>query len=168
MSTVKSQLDRELEQLLVGTNAQRRRAGQALYHFYRTLIFWQNKGHTFHDSVRAWSAGGAAIFDSIAGTLAELGDPSRDEQLRRFMALVLHRLADDLERGDHTRTSFLRWIESRFPELTAMMKEEADDSTVYDVDLAVDLSELFTLCAGADAGETSAVLRAGAERIRPD
>ncbi len=169
MSTAKTQLDRELERLIVGTNDQRRRAGQALYHFYRTLIFWQNKGHAFHDSVRAWSAGGASIFDSIASTLIDLEVPPEcDTRLRRFMHGVLERLAEDLARGDHTRTSFLRWIEGRFPELTAMMKEEAGDSKIYDVDLAVDLTQLFTICAGADAGEMPSMLRTGANRIRPD
>ncbi len=169
MSTVKTQLDRELERLLVGTNDQRRRAGQALYHFYRTLIFWQNKGHTFNDSVRAWCAGGAAIFDSIAGTLIDLGEKQRsDDRLRRFLFVVLDRLADDLARGDHTRTSFLRWIEGRFPELTSMMKEEAGDSKIYDISLAIDLTQLFTICAGADADEMPSMLRTGANRIRPD
>jgi len=59
---VASDLDRDLEKLLVGTNDLRRRTGQAFYHFYRTLIFWSDKGLSFHESTKVWMAAGAAIF----------------------------------------------------------------------------------------------------------
>ena len=53
----KGALEQELERLLVETNDLRRRAGQAFYHFYRTLVFWSDKGLGFGDSTRLlWCA----------------------------------------------------------------------------------------------------------------
>ena len=143
-------LDIELKRLVVGTNDQRRRVGQTLFHFYRTLIFWRDKGFGFFDVVRAWSAGGAAVFDALAASLRELGEPERDEDLRAFTVEFLEQLAGDLERGDHMMLPFLRWIESRFPELTEMMRAESEDSRIYDIALAEDLAALYVHAAQSD------------------
>lgn len=153
-------LDRELLSLLVETNDQRRRVGQTLYHFYRTLIFWMPKGRTFFDITKAWSAGGAAIFDALAATLAELPPPSPDARLRGFVRGVLERLADDLERGDHMLVPFLRWIESLFPELTTMIREESVGSRIYDLELARELASLFAVSPDAARGDFVGSLRA--------
>lgn len=152
-------LDRELQKLLVGTNDQRRRVGQALYHFYRTLIFWMPKGRTFLEITTAWSAGGAAVFSTLATTLEELADGTRDENLRRFVGRVLGQLADDLHRGDHMIVPFLRWIEGLFPELTEMIQQEAVDSRIYDFDLARELASLFAAAADAERAEIVASFR---------
>ena len=73
-----------------------------------------------------WSAGGAAVFDAMAGTLRELGDQQDDARLRVILRRAsCDQLADDLERGDHMIVPFLRWLEERMPELTAMMQEES-------------------------------------------
>ncbi len=158
-------LDLELKRLVVGTNDQRRRVGQTLFHFYRTLIFWRDKGLSFFDVVRAWSASGAAVFDSLAFSLRQLGEPERDESLRAFMVEFLEQLAGDLERGDHLLLPFLRWLESRFPELTAMMQAEVPESRIYDIALAEDLAALFVHAARADRGELARVLEAAAKAI---
>lgn len=153
-------LDRELDRLVIGTNDQRRRAGQALFHFYKTLIFWSDKDLSFYDSTRMWSAGGAAIFDAMAGTLRELLPHEEDAELRQFVADVLRHLADDLERGDHMRMSFVRWLEARFPDLTRMMQAEEPSSRIYDYALAFDLSETFARAARTDPEGMVAVFRA--------
>lgn len=159
------QLDHELERLLIGTNDQRRRAGQAFFHFYKTLIFWSDKGLGFHDCTRMWSAAGAAIFDAMAGRLQDMLPHDEDEPLRTFVRDTLDELADCMERGDHTRLSFVRWIEGRFPDLTAMMADERPDSRIFDYALAVDLAETFTFMAGADRKRMVALLRERAERL---
>ncbi len=158
-------LDLELKRLVVGTNDQRRRVGQTLFHFYRTLIFWRDKGLGFFDVVRAWSAGGAAVFDTLAFSLAQLGEAERDERLRAFLAEFLEQLAGDLERGDHLMLPFVRWLESRFSELTEMMQAEAADSRIYDVALAEDLAALFVHAARSDREGMLSVLRAAAAAI---
>jgi len=158
-------LDLELKRLVVGTNDQRRRVGQTLFHFYRTLIFWRDKGLPFLDVVRAWSAGGAAVFDGLATTLRKLGPEERDEELRGFTASFLQQLAGDVERGDHMLLPFLRWLEGRFPELTAMMQAESPGSRIYDVTLAEDLAALFVHTARADAEGMPRLLRAGARTL---
>ena len=82
-------LDRQLLELLVETNEQRRRVGQTLYHLYRTLVFWLPKQRSFLDVTRAWSASGAAVFDALATTLGDLGPwkistgPSRRQRAHR-------------------------------------------------------------------------------------
>lgn len=160
------QLDHELERLLLGTNDQRRRAGQAFFHFYKTLIFWSDKGLGFFDCTRMWSAAGAAIFDSMEATLREMLPHDEDEPLRAFVRDTLGELADCMERGDHTRLSFVRWLEGRFPDLTAMMSEEQPGSRIFDHGLAVDLAETFTFLAGADRSRMVALLRERAEQLR--
>ncbi len=147
---VDSHLDRELAKLVLGTNDQRRRVGQAVYHLYRTLIFWHDKRRPFHASVQAWSVGGAAIFESLAAMLEGLDPFEEDAKLRAWLAIVLAQLGDDLRRGDHMLVPFLRWMEGRFGELTRMMQEESAGSTIYDFALARILEELFARAAGAD------------------
>ncbi len=168
--TTSEGLDLELKRLIAGTNDQRRRVGQTLFHFYRTLIFWRDKGMSFFDVTRAWSAGGAAIFDSQARSLRELlgdgGEEHRDEDLRSFTAEFLDQLAGDVARGDHMLLPFLRWLEERFPALTAMMQDEDPDSRIYDVALADDLAALFVHAACADRENLHDVLRAAASAIR--
>lgn len=158
-----STLDRELLQLLVETNEQRRRVGQTLYHFYRTLVFWLPKGRSFYDITKAWSAGGAAIFDALATTLADLPPPTPDPVLRRFLGGVLTHLADDLDRGDHMLVPFLRYLETLFPELTAMIRQESVGSRVYDLDLARELASLFAVASDTPRRDFVRSLRASAE-----
>lgn len=160
------ELDRELRKLIVGTNDQRRRVGQTLYHFYRTLIFWRDKSLSFRDVTRAWSAAGAMVFDSLAATLRELEPHERDEPLRRHVVGFLEHLADDLQRGDHLLVPFLRWLETQFPEITEMMKAEQDDSRLYDLELADSLSLAFAACAREDREGMVRVLRAAAAHLR--
>ena len=154
-----SQLDLELKKLIVGTNDQRRRVGQALYHFYRTLIFWHEKQVPFFEITRAWSVGGAEMFDSLSRSLQELERFDRDERLRTWLRDVLEHLADDLERGDAMLYPFLRWLEGRFPTLTTMMQEEQSGSKIWDHDLADRLTHLFTRMAGADRSTMVSLLR---------
>lgn len=158
-------LDLELQRLLVGTNDLRRRAGQALYHFYRTLIFWSDKGLSFLDSTQVWMAAGSHIMGLTATSLEALGDADEDAELRAFLAEVLERLAEDLERGEHTRIAHIRWLESRFPLLTAMMKREAGEAPIFDHPLARHLAETFTLCAGGTRTEVVGHLREAARAL---
>ncbi len=168
MSPVDSELELELKRLVVGTNDQRRRFGQTMFHFYRTLIFWREKAMGFARITQMWSAGGAAIFDAMAGMLRQLGDQQDDERLRAFSVAFFRQLADDLERGDHMIVPFLRWLEERMPELTSMMQEESADSRIYDIELADVLAALFVHCARTEPDGMPRVLRAAAREIAPD
>jgi len=78
---------------------------------------------------------------------------------------LLTRLAEDLARGEHTRIAHVRWIETRFPALTRMMREEVAAAPIYDVELATALSDAFTLCAGAPPRDLIAILRRTADEI---
>lgn len=160
-----TELDRELKTLLVGTNDLRRRAGQAFYHFYKTLIFWSDKGLSFVESARVWMPAGAAIFNLTASSLRAIGEPSRDEPLRRFCATVMRQLADDLDRGDHTRIAHVRWLEARFPELTEMMRRDQAADPIYDSELATMLANSFTLAVGGEGRQMTATLREAAAEI---
>jgi hypothetical protein len=146
-------LDQELKVLLAETNDQRRVAGQALWHFYRSIVFWRERGRTFLDVARGWAAGGALVFESQAAALRRLGPHARDARLRAFVAEVLAELADDLERGDHLVVPFLRWLEGRFPDLTRMMQEETPDSRIHDHALAADLARALVLLARSGTRE---------------
>ena len=128
-------LDDELKRLLVGTNEQRRRVGQTLYHYYRTLVFWRERGNGFFETTKLWSGAGASVFAHLATTLQSFGEPSEDGPLRAFLVAWLLQLAEDLERGDGMFVPYLRWLEQRFPVLTTMMKEERADSLIFDVAL---------------------------------
>lgn len=152
-------LDQELEKLLVGTNDLRRRAGQAFYHFYRTLVFWGDKGLSFEDTTRVWMGAGAAIFRLTAASVESAGEQVQDVPLRAYIAKLLTQLAEDLERGDHTRMAFLRWLEARFPELTQMMQREVSAAPIYDGALARDLSHAFVVAAGGNLATMTGHLR---------
>ena len=165
MSPVDGELELELKRLVVGTNDQRRRFGQTMFHFYRTLIFWREKAMPFAQITQMWSAGGAAIFDAMAGMLRQVGEQQDDVRLRTFCEGFLRQLADDLERGDHMIVPFLRWLEERMPELTAMMQEENPSSRIYDIELAEVLAALFVHCARAEPKGLPRVLRAAARQI---
>ena len=137
------ELDDQLRRLLVGTNEQRRRTGQALHHLYRTLVFWSRHERPFLWIVRSWAAGGAAIFAALATTLSDLPGRATDVPLRRYVREVLERLADDLERGDGMLLPFLRWLEGRFPPLTEMMQAESESTRIHDHELALLLARGF-------------------------
>jgi hypothetical protein len=158
-------LDAELRRLLVRTNDQRRRTGQALHHLYRTLVFWARHEATFLESVQRWSPGGAEIFRQLALTLEALEPVEPDDALRPYFGEVLEHLADDLERGDRMLVPFLRWIESRFPPLTEMMRGESDESRTYDVDLAWLLARTFAACRTAARREMVKALRDAARSL---
>ena len=153
------ELDLELKRLLVGTNDQRRRVGQTLFHFYRTLVFWKEKGLSFFEATKAWAASGAAIFDSMAYTLSELGEPEADVELRTFTVGFLQQLADDLEGGDHLLMPFLRTIEGRFPALTKMMQAEDEANRIYDVEFAQVMARMFAWGARGTREELIGILR---------
>lgn len=157
-------LERELQLLLVETNDLRRRTGQTFWHFFRTLVFWNDKGKGFGESVKLWAPAGSSIFGTLAGVLREVGEHSEDTALRGYTAEVFERLADDLERGEHMRMSFLRWLESRFPDLTDLMQTSDAGERIYDyayaqqlssglamvrVDTLAELPERFRTLAGA-------------------
>lgn len=160
-------LDLELKKLIVGTNDQRRRVGQALYHFYRTLIFWHDKGLSFYEVTRSWSAGGAAIFDALQTTLCEVGEQESDDQLRELLARFLDQLAGDLGRGDHMLPPFLRWLEGCFPEVTEMMRAESAESRIYDIALADTLARLFAHAARSERKDLIGYLRATRDELTP-
>jgi hypothetical protein len=154
-------LDLELRRLVVGTNEQRRRVGQALYHYWRTLAFWHAQGRPFAAITLGWCGAGASIFTAMAATLGDLGEPREDGPLRRYLAEVLGRLADDLARGDAMLVPFLRWLEARFPSLTALMRREAESSPIHDLALAVDLADLFRSCGGCGPADLPVRFREG-------
>lgn len=160
-------LDLELKRLVVGTNEQRRRVGQAIFHLYKTFVFWHDKGRGFYDIASRWAVGGAAIFDSLAATLRDLEVFQEDPPLRAWLAEVLDQLALDLERGDQMLHPFIRWLESRFPDLTAMMQEEKSGSKIHDYDLALALTNVFARAADADREDMVALLRGASFEIRP-
>ena len=158
-------LDKELRELLTETNDQRRRFGQALWHFYRTLVFWGDRGLSFSAITKAWAAGGATIFDTMATTLRDLAPHESDVRLRQFSRDALVRLAVDLERGEHMRVSYMRWLEGRFPELTAMMRREVAQSRIFDYELAYALSVLFTHVAQAEPPAIPGLVREAARSL---
>jgi hypothetical protein len=158
-------LERELRRLMAGTNDLRRRTGQVLWHLDRTLIFWDRRGRGFFDVVRLWLPAAAGVFESTARAIAEHGRPDADGRLRRFVAGVLEHLADELDRGDLRLHPFLRWLEGRFPTLTAMMQAERPDSRLYDADLARTLGETFLLASGDDRAALTSRLRSTAHAV---
>ncbi len=151
-----ARLEEELESLLAETNDQRRRVGQAIWHFYRSLLFWRERGRSFLEIARAWAPGGAAVFHSMVATLRRLGPHEVDAPLRAFVAEVLDTCGEDVARGDTMLIPFLRWIEGKFPALTRMMQEESPDSRIYDFELATALEDLFERLAADDAKDRDA------------
>lgn len=164
---MQSALNEELRLLLIGTNDQRRRVGQALYHFYRTLAFGAQHGRTFLQGVRAWAPAGAAIFTSLSRTLNELVPHEEDTALRRYVGEVLRQLAADITRGDAMLHPYLRWLESRFPVLTALMQRESPTSRIHDFVLATELARTFGRIAHADRQEVAQLLGVLAETTDP-
>jgi hypothetical protein len=126
----------ELRRLVAQTNDLRRRVGQVLWHLDRSLVFWDRRGKGFLAILRLWLPAAGETFEATARTMEDLGAPKEDRRLRRFLREVLERLADDLERGDHMLHPFLRWLEGRFPVLTALMKGDRPGSRVFDRALA--------------------------------
>lgn len=162
-----AELDRELKALLVGTNDLRRRTGQALYHLYRTLIFWGRRGKGFADATRLWCAAAASIFDTLVTSLREAGSAQEDAPLRRYVQEVLRQLAEDLAAGDRMQHGWLRWLESRFPRLTELMQDSPASLRILDSDLALTLAEGLTLVAGASDDQLPARLRDLAGDLAP-
>lgn len=159
-------MQRELERLLVGTNDLRRRVGQSLYHYYRTLIFWSQRGRAFSHTTRLWCAAAASAFDSVGVILRDAGPPEVDAPLRAFLARAFHQLADDLERGEHMQHAWLRWLESKFPALTTLMREAGEDDRILDAELASQLAEGLALAAGAERDDLVARFHALASDVR--
>ncbi|MFV1959608.1 MAG: hypothetical protein ACC662_09380 [Planctomycetota bacterium] len=160
-------LDSELQRLLVGTDEERRRVGQAFYHLYRTLVFWHPRGRTFLEITKAWAAAGATIFDTLAATLEALEPWRRDDALRALVGRVLGQLAEDLERGDSVLVPFLRWSEGLFPEITDLIRQEGGEAAIHDHDLARELSSLFAGLVDADRADVVRALRICSEGYRP-
>ena len=99
-----------------------------------------------------------ALFASLEARLRRLPSAGRDERLRRWLSAVLLRLAEDLDRGDRMLIPFARWLEGRFPDLTALMRREAPGSKVHDAALAQDLALTFGACARAEPERLARVL----------
>ena len=144
------------------TNDQRRCAGQALHYLHRTLLLGYERGKGFAGVVRAWAPGAAALFASLETRLRRLAMAGRDDRLRRWLANVLARLADDLDGGDRRIVPFARWLEARFPELTALMRGEPAGSRLHDADLARGLALAFAACGRSAKGALAGPLRAAA------
>ena len=149
--------DRQLA-LVAETNDQRRCVGQALTYLHRTLLQGNERGRGLRAGVRAFAPGAAALFASLEARLRRLSSRGRDERLRRWLSAVLARLAEDLDRGDRMLVPFARWLEGRFPELTALMRKEAPESKVHDAVLAQDLALAFGACARAEPERLPGVL----------
>lgn len=150
-------LDRDLARLLAETNDQRRRFGQALWFFHRTLAFWGERNKTFAEATRLWAPAGAALFSAMAKVLHTAGQQRRDEALRRFAADTMERLAADLARGPELRVAFLLYLDSRFPQLTALMREEQATTRIFDHELADVLARGFAAAAASDPGDPTAL-----------
>ena len=160
-------LQDELRRLLAETNDQRRRFGQTIYHVYRTLVFWGEHGSPFAASVKLAAPAGAALFDAMARSLADLEPHEEDVALRRYVVDLLDRLARDLEGGDRLRVAFLRWLEGRFPALTQLMREEQASPRLLDHALAAELTQGFASIAEAPVEGLPQRLRDLAARVAP-
>ena len=97
--------------------------------------------------------------------LRRLSPHRRDESIRRWLRPVLERLADDLERGDRGRLSFLAWLQGRFLDLTRLLHEEAHGTRIHDLLLARDLGLVMGSVSRGDVGSAAAVLRAAAREL---
>lgn len=155
----------ELHRLLAETNDQRRRFGQTIYHVYRMLVFWGERGKSFGRAVQLAAPAGAALFDTMEVSLRDLYPHEPDAPLRAFAADLLDRLARDLEGGNRLRVAFLRWLEGRFPALTALMRAESSDTRVFDHELAADLAQGFAAIAEASDDQLVARVRRLADAV---
>lgn len=152
--------DDELLEVIAETNDHRRRVGQALLGLHRALLFGRARGRSFADAVRLWAPGAATTFAGLSERLRRLPPSARDERLRRWLAPLLAGLAGDLERGEHGLLPFLRDLERSFPELTALMREEARAPRIADLELARALAALCGALARDDRGAAVRRLRA--------
>ncbi len=158
--------DDELLALIADTNDQRRVVGQALVALHRALLV-PGTGE-FPAVVAKWAPGAALLFGGMETRLRRLSPHARDEAIRRWLRPVLERLADDLERGDRGRLSFLAWLQGRYTDLTKLLKEEEQGTKIHDLVLARDLSLLLGSLARGDAKASAATLRtAAAELVKP-
>lgn len=148
--------DDELLEVIAETNDQRRRVGQSLLGLHRALLFGKGRGRTFFDSVRLWAPGAATTFASLADRLRRLPPAAHDDRLRRWFAPLLGGLAGDLERGEHGLVPFLRDLERSFPELTALMREEARAPRIADLELA---RALEAMCGALARDDRAAAVR---------
>lgn len=159
-------LRQELETLLLDTNDARRRLGQALYHFYRTLVFWQRRGLDFARITAIWAPAAADLLGEMGRTLARRPQQGVDARMRAYAADVLERLAHDLERGDAALPLFLSYMETRFPMLTALMREVDPAQPVHDGALMQTLAEGLGRAARSSAAQRPPVLRETAQDLR--
>ena len=160
---MRKSIDDELLALVADTNDQRRVVGQALIALHRALLIPRDRG--FVDSVQKWAPGAAQLFGSMETRLRRLTPHARDESIRSWLRPVLDRLADDLERGDHGRLSFLAWLQGRFLDLTRLLREEERGTRIHDVLLARDLSLVMGTVARVDATSAASALRVAAREL---
>ena len=156
-------LDDELLALVADTNDQRRVVGQALVALHRALLVPRERG--FVASVQKWAPGAALLFEGMEARLRRLSDHRADVALRRWLRPALERLADELDRGDRGRLSFLAWLQGRFLDLTRLLREEEQGTRLHDAELARDLAVLVGTVGRGDAATAAASLRAGAARL---
>ena len=156
---MRATLDDKALLLVAETNDQRRCVGKTLHYLHRTLLLWRDRGRDFSASVRAFSPGAAAMFASLESRLLRLPEAGRDLRLRRWLAPIFDRLADDLDRGERMLVPFVRWLEGRFPELTKMMSSEASSSKIHDAALARDLALAFGAAGRADRAHLAEAFR---------
>ena len=153
-------LDDALLALVADTNDHRRVVGQALVALHRALV--SPAGLDFPATVRRWAPGAALLFGGMETRLRRLAPLSRDEALRRWLRPVLERLAEDLERGDRGRLSFLAWLQGRYVDLTRLLKAEVAGTKIHDAELARDLSLLFGALSRGDVVASASALRTAA------
>lgn len=160
---MRKSIDDELLALVAETNDQRRVVGQSLIALHRALLIPRDRG--FVDSVQKWAPGATLLFGSMETRLRRLSPHRRDEAIRRWLRPVLDRLADDLERGDRGRLSFLAWLQGRFLDLTRLLQEEERGTRIHDLLLARDLSLVMGTVARVDVTSAASALRAAAREL---
>jgi len=143
--------DDELLALVAETNDQRRVVGQSLWSLHRALVFGHTRGTSFGAALARWAPGAAQVSEGLERRLRRLAPHAPDDALRRFTSDALERLAEGLEREEFGLVPFLRFLEGRFPALTALMREEEKGSKRYDIVLARELRVLWSGRVGPDA-----------------
>ena len=157
---MRKSIDDELLALVADTNDQRRVVGQSLVALHRALLVPRDRG--FVASVQKWAPGASLLFGGMETRLRRLSPHRRDEALRRWLMPVLERLAEDLERGDRGRLSFLAWLQGRFLDLTRLLKEEERGTRIHDLVLARDLSLVLGSVSRGSVESAATALRSGA------
>ena len=61
---------------------------------------------------------------------------------------------------------YIRWLETRFPDLTQMMQEEKAGSQIHDYELARALTTVFARAKDADREDLVSLLRGAAFEIK--